>query len=644
MYQRSRLLLAFILTLFFAVKVLWILIPTMSMGVPRLGDDSLVYLWSAKTSFDHNQVNQQGVKDIVAIRNSSDSINEEADHLRARVTMRTSGISPSPLYFALGFILKSGISLKASFAIMEVSISLLLGFGLAYFLLGFVGVSGASFAFGLLIFSIFPNQGIHYLIPSVCDLAIFLILLRVIFSEGFYFYKFLLGFLLLLIHPIGQVYLLFSIALLFSQQLVKGKFSRDGFNSIALLVFCAILFKLITPMIGAIQPPTSGMGGINLSQFVTNFSGFVQLLSVFGTTQPVMTFFSSLGCLIILFNLRRNVDLSLMWGGFLILLFASLLFDLPGYPAELASRILVPFVILCLGISGKWIFEKLKSKKSTIFIIIAFAVIVLFTQLPYFLKNFFTNLNGRYQILNENILEEDLKKIPIDSKIIWLDSDTQMMTGFLKDASLFNTVPYSMVAKTKILHNMMAESKNLFFILPYPESLNGLSSIRSKSIEPRYYGYGFDHFESISVLSDKERLGSIYIEAINAATDDFIVFSGSSEKKCRLEKIKAMNNKTWFMVSGCNDSLTIDIKSVNQKVKLIGLSFDFPKNELNWPWGREEIKLIAKPNDKHIETVAVRFDWKWLLGKDKYDDLQRYLNESKIKKDEGGFIWVEYYL
>ena len=642
MYEKKKLFFAFILGLFFVVKILWVVLPTFSMGIPRLGDDSLVYLWAGKASFDHNQVSQQGIKDIAAIRESSDVISKETDYSRARVTMRTAGVSASPLYIGMGYILNFGVTQKTLFAIMEISICLLLGFGLAYFLSGLVGASGTSFALGLLIFSIFPNQGIHYLIPSVCALAIFLILLRVVFFEGVYFYKFVLGFLLLFIHTIGQVYLLFSIMLIFSQQLVKDKFSRDGLYSIALLVFCAILFRLITPLIGAIQPPTSGMGGINLSQYGSNFIGFFRLLSVFVTTQPLMTFFTSLGCLIILFNFRKNINLSLTWGGFLILLFASLLVDIPGYPADLASRVLVPFVILCLGISGKWIFEKLKSKNSMIFFVLASAVIVVFTQVPYFLEYFFTNLNSRYQVLNENILEKDLKKIQIDSKIIWLDSDTQMMTGFLKGAAVFNTIPYIMVAKTKMLHDMIAKSNNFFYVLPYPESLNGLSAIQSRSLEPRYYGYGFDHFESISVLSDKERLGRIYIRTINALPEDFIVFSGSSENKCSLEKIKTSNNKTWFMLSGCNDSLIIDIKSVNQKVKLIGLSFDLPRNELSWPWGRGGFKLIAKPRDKNIQALAVRFDLEWLLGKSAYEDLQPYLNKSKIIKDEGGFIWAQY--
>src|SRR3546814_11553806 len=63
-WSYGKILLSCGLSIFLIVKVVWAVAPTQIMGLPRLGDDALVYVWSGANSAFASLSDSHAVRDI----------------------------------------------------------------------------------------------------------------------------------------------------------------------------------------------------------------------------------------------------------------------------------------------------------------------------------------------------------------------------------------------------------------------------------------------------------------------------------------------------------------------------------------------------------------------------------------------------
>jgi hypothetical protein len=628
---------------FLLVKLAWVLLPVFPMGVPRLGDDALVYLWSANSSVVAPQDHRPDIQGIVALRQLDDAPSAALEFARARVTMRTTSISASPLAITMGALLKLRIETKFAFAFFEVLTAVFLSLGLAYFLAIFFGYEGASFALMTLTFALLPNQGIHYLIPSVFVLALALVMWTLVLKQGrLWFAISALSALMLLLHTIGQVYVLVALSLIAGRVIENRRFATQDVVGILALLAGVLIWFAVNWVSGAKSAPTGGMGGVVPTMALANLEALGALIVKFFSSQPILGALSVAGLWVVLRYPSRDRGVSLLTVIVAAALVSTTVVDLPGYPAELPSRILVVIVVIGLGGSGMWFSERMRASDTKGLWFAAVPLLVVATQFPFFYSYFYSNLNGRYQVIDETKFRSQLLSLPDRATILWGDADIQMMTALLLDNGKHKYIPLSMVAVAPALEKTIQDRDSLYVTAPYPERLNGLSTLGWRSLKRRYYGYGFKAYKRLSLNSGEKPIGDFYVRGTRGYLVELSVFVSDPKRKCSVAPFRDASgdaDNEWVRVSGCPDAATVELESQDEHLVITGLSFDKPSEKKRWPWGGDGLKIRAEPRDHVTEATVVQFDWRYLFSDSVASELARLLEKIELTDDASGVIW-----
>src|SRR3546814_10825859 len=143
-WSYGKILLSCGLSIFLIVKVVWAVAPTQIMGLPRLGDDALVYVWSGANSAFASLSDSHAVRAIERLYGSSDPLRQDEQFELDRVSMRVIGSEPSPWWALTGGLISLGLSPTAVFAVLEVLPADTLAVGIDWLLSGLYGPAAAD--------------------------------------------------------------------------------------------------------------------------------------------------------------------------------------------------------------------------------------------------------------------------------------------------------------------------------------------------------------------------------------------------------------------------------------------------------------------------------------------------------------------
>jgi hypothetical protein len=624
------------IALFVCVKFFWVLAPAHPMGVPRLGDDALVYLWTGASTVFSPKVATPAVRSIEHYRGLSDSPSVALDADRARVAMRTTGVSSSPLALLTGLTLLSGLSQKVAFAVIEALVALALAAGIAYGMAAYYGRAAAAGTLAVLAFALLPNQGLQYLVPSVFVLAaalgLWALALKKDRSEWM---MFALALLMLLSHTIGQVYVLAALAMLAGRSLLLRSISRDTLIKCAALVMAVIAWRAANWILEARAPATSGLGGISLEMIPRNLAGLARHLVTLAKTQPLIALLLVAGLWRAMTGWRHNRDSFILVGVLAGVTVTTLAVDIPGYPGELPSRALIALTIACCAASFQWGFALLAPRPGLRKPVLAVLALAVALQVPAFVEQLYANINSRHQLYQDDLLRAEVRRLPDDATVVWVDTDLAMMAGLLEGAERLRFVPYRMLGGQEALRESIAGTKDVYVATSFPERLNGASTIGARTLSKRYYGYGFDLFRRVSLYADAPNALPAYVR-VEGGGGQLEVQSGTGTR-CVLEPA-AHASPGWHKLAGCENALALHFEGGRQ-LKITGLSMNQPIDASPWPWGAAGLRIRAEPRDGG-EAAELAFALPNLLGTDLAASLQRHAGTLSVISSESGVIWL----
>jgi hypothetical protein len=618
---------------FLTVKLLWVIIPTGIMGTPRLGDDALVYMWIGNNTVLSSKLDAPAIKNILEIRRNDDVLTDELEFQRARVTMRTTGVNASPFVFISGGMQKFGLNHKFVFAILEAIIACILTFAIAYSLSRIVGEDAAGFVLFVGAFLIFPNQGLHFLIPGVFVLSLALLQFSLILrDDGVKRLPLILITLpMLLAHPIGQVYTLLSFSISIIKSLIVGRSYRGMLYVPIYLFVSALLWVIITKISGEVAPATSGMGGVSFANFMINFNGIVRIFLKFASNQPIFALCISLGLFNVWLLRRKQVNLFVITFGLLSLIFVSLLVDLPGYPAELATRIFVPFALFAMASFALGVVSYLNH-----YVLNFFVLIMIFMAIPNFYNLGMSNMNDRAEIYDSRKLNEEISNIPNDSPIIWMDTDNALMAGLIEGAYKHPAIPFNMLAKSQDVFNFVDRRQPVFLATMAPRNLNGIAAKNIYSFKKRFHGYGYSEFSRITLNIAHNINNKLFVRLqLNSISE--IVVHGLNGENCSIEKLTGF--KDWYIVNGCENLKDISFSGNSNNATFIGASLEYPDNKKSWPWG-SDVKITAFPINK-TDPIEVIFSYDYLFNSRLFPALKSEFDGISYISDYSGIIWTK---
>ncbi|MDP2788061.1 MAG: hypothetical protein Q8O79_08315, partial [Pseudomonadota bacterium] len=209
--------LLFLGLLVFLLAKLYLIVPTTAaLAVPRLGDDSLVYLWKGQLALTENADSLPALRDVAMQRQLQDGADQELRWMRSNVAQRTLGTMTPSYNLIAASALALIPDLRWAFAMTELVGLALMAVGMGWFLFELVGPAVAGVALFPMAFAILPNQGLYSFIPGTMALSCSLILWAYLWRSGRHARSWIVAAAALWIlglHPIAKIYILLTPAL-----------------------------------------------------------------------------------------------------------------------------------------------------------------------------------------------------------------------------------------------------------------------------------------------------------------------------------------------------------------------------------------------------------------------------------------------
>jgi len=356
----SRLVLIGGLFIYLGAQGALVNIPLWNRSLPPELDDSLTYILKTKQM-------QEGLFQVSpAVADLMRQLHAPSDHPEVARQRALAGSRIFPFYhplFSLILIglIKLGLDLLTAFKLVWSLGPLIFGLTFAYMLTGLFGASAAGLAMGLLAFKVFPDTGLHYVVPSNLTMALALIIWgRLVSRQGKAPWTLALGSLALVaMHPIGLIYAIMSVVL--ALLLLEAKDRLRIYLAILFVVSLVTLVFIISavtqcPFIpnlfrmpgGSYSLLTMGRSAIISGQQViieiVKFEG-----GLFGSA-PIFCGAVALGLITLTRPLRRPVVI-ILWLNLCFL--TGTLFYVSTHPADVFLRLWIPLVVILFGLVGQ---------------------------------------------------------------------------------------------------------------------------------------------------------------------------------------------------------------------------------------------------------------------------------------------------
>lgn len=357
----KRLLFATGLLLFTYVQLMMVVLPMRGRTAPVETDDAYTYILKAA------EMQDCFLQDCPALTDLRQQLTAPAKKqhiawMRYREYVRAFSVYHPLHSLLLAGLHQTGLAWEASYSVVEIAGSLLFSLGISYWLYRLFGAGPAGIALLLLASTLFPNQGLHYIVPSNLALGIAILTWGILLkrSSGSRGMILVSTLALVAMHPIGRLYALLSVFLfvfLNARQMKRTDWLAGGL-SILIVGMTFILPLIVTRPELAIpaDPPPAGWkvwSGYynNIVEAAASITPWFNLYG--GIPMAALLIFVGLFSLLPFERRTQVIGMAVLLGG---LLFASLLQVLPRYPAEAFGRIWIPFAIFLTGViaHGIW--------------------------------------------------------------------------------------------------------------------------------------------------------------------------------------------------------------------------------------------------------------------------------------------------
>lgn len=340
-----------------------VIVPLTTRALPAEVDDTYAYLVKSAQMETCFWQDCPALRDLYAQVDAPTSHPERA-YQRVRAHVRLILVY-TPLYSAtLTGLKQTGLSWEQTHTLITLIGPLFFGLVFAYWLRTLWGMAPAGIALGLLAFHVFPDQGIHYVVPSNLAMGIaVLIWTRIILRRGDAPWSLVIGSLLLVsMHSIGLMYAVIAALL----ALLSGGFPHTRRAWVAMTCTGIVLSAtFILPMLIhhpdlTIRPYPYPKGYTWSKEWVTTLQiaasivvGYAQHIAPIGI---IASGIIVIGALIVGYKtLDTNRHTYLIWITLILIacVALSLFYVRPHFPASLFRRVWVPLAILFTGAIGQ---------------------------------------------------------------------------------------------------------------------------------------------------------------------------------------------------------------------------------------------------------------------------------------------------
>lgn len=637
--------------LVFLLAKLYLIVPTTAaLAVPRLGDDALVYLWKGQLALTENAASLPALRDVAMQRHLQDGADQELRWMRSNVAQRTLGTVTPSYNLIANAALALAPDLRWAFALTEFIGLILMAVGMGWLLFELAGPAVAGVALLPMSFAILPNQGIYSFIPGTLALSCSLILWAYLWHSGERARGWVVAVAALWIlglHPIAKIYVILAPALYWLRLKQWSAWKTLPMRRITLACGFALgAAMLLAQLVPALRPPPSEiMGGLDLISGVTaNFRAVLGLAWDPIIRLNLLWAFLAIGAYLIAPRASLAWPLGWLVLGTAALLGISLVFWLPGYPAELFSRIWVLFVLFTAAAGARFvlvwwprqdIFGRLLRG--------VFGFLIAISMLFWGIKYVPSVMNWRNEVLVEDVVQKQLAAIPSGSTLLYAETTFALQASLLLGGERLGALAYPMLAGTASLARLLEERRPPFMVLPSESRLNSLAEGRSKSFIHRRQGFYAGIVSSFAV----ERNGGLPLQAISLLAEgsgapiQWEAFDPAGNSIAQ-GQLPWPTGKRWLSFDMPMMVERVQFVLPNETGWILGLGVGTPTTEVLWPWMSGWSLNYGFRNKGADKNVRIDFSLRALLQRFQAEPLLRYVNTTDpVYSDAGGLVFLK---
>lgn len=633
--------------LIFLLAKLYLILPvTLALATPRTGDDALVYLWKGRLAATDAPERLPALRDIEMQRSLPETGDGDSAWMRSNVAQRTLG-HMTPAYNPLAAMaLKLAPDLRWAYALTELVGVVLMVIGIAWFLAELAGPAVAGLALMPMAFAILPNQGINSFIPSTMALSCSLILWAYLWRRGEKASAAGIGLAALVIlglHPIAKVYLALTPAL-YWVRLGRLQAWRSP-AMLRLLLACGaamVLILLLPKLVPSLRPPPSAiMGSVNLlAGFSGNLTAALGLITGHFLRENLLWVFAVGAGLLLAPRVTLAQPLGWLFLGSVGTLLASLAYWLPGYPAELFSRLWVLVFLLGAAIGARYLLDPAPrvGRRVSIFI----SVILLCLSAAWWgIKYVPATMNGRNEVLVEPVLRQEFAAIPEGTTLLYAETNIALQAALLLDADRLGALAYPMLKGTGDLTRLLEERSPPILVAPSDVRLNSLSEARTRSFIGRRQGLHFEYVREFNL----DRYNGAPLNSVWLRLDGATASAATLSWRALARDGTALARGNLTVVNGFlhlelpADTNALRVTLPDTPTWLAGVGSGAQGSRVLWPW-REGWRLAYTLRHKNKPPVIIEFTPAALLARFDAQELALLVDpQQPVISDAGGLIF-----
>lgn len=589
-------------SLFLAIKLLFVSFGAFSMHGPRIGDDSYVYLWFTEQTGFSELMESPGVRSITDFSEKIDveSLDEEGRFSYYRVVMRLVGHPKNNfLHGIFAPTLGTDLSFYQLFWIQEIVISIILSLGLYLLFRAAPLLPAIGFVLPLVAMSIFPGQGMHFLIPSTLSLGFgFMIWAFVLSGKKKPVLLFNIGLLCMLSHTVGIAHAgiggLIAIVL---YAIDRTSFSTGLVNGAALLV--ALIAYLALVWTGLLETGERlGYTDIGLQYIWGNVTGLGQYMHQFVEDGPAAIIFILFGFFAFVTNARTHIKLATLVCVITATALVSGIYFIQEYDGSVIIRLIVPVMILifCFAYvrNDVTLREKLttKQKHQAGFFYCILALASFLSMIDYSLGN----RENRWEQVERAELKRSFKELGAGEHVVYLEEDIALQAAFLVGGEKHVSSAASLLRLDREQSEVwLEETPPTVFVTPVPRELMPYRKYDWSLFSHRDYGFPMNSSAKLE-LTLPQSISQLTVRTATGAGNLIYEVNGNPCEATSHSSDLFADLDLATCAAGTEGDRPLTITGDGF---ISGFSTGNQKQDVNWPWG---------------ENISYRFEYGSWLG------------------------------
>lgn len=622
--------------LFVLAKLLFVSFGAFSMSGPRIGDDSYVYLWFTRSNVFNELSRSPAVRSIEesAAAVATSTLTSQQEFAIDRVLLRVTGHGETFLNLVTAPIVGSEISFYLQFMLQEILVIVVMALGFWTLFKNLRRPPGLPFVLPLLALAFFPQQGIHFLIPSTLALSFGMIAWGLVLSErrrpvalG------VAGTLAMLSHPIGIAHAGIGGLLVIWRLLRKDIGLSRAAAEAAVLLAVLLLFLLLAAGGVTASQKMSNVTSLGFADYFENLAGIYKRILVFWRSDPIAAIMAGAGIIAIFKSGSGFAAQRALVGIFASLMLVACTYSLAGYAGEVAIRFLVPVLILAFCHALFLLPEVAGSRSWPGLAYLVCAFVMAGHAIAFSLQN----RDGRLPDIDRRELVLALERLDPGDHLAYLDTDMALQAALVAGAETHPTSVAPFLASNPQAAALLEENAPQFLVTVIPDELLLLRGLSRPLLTKTPYGFPLHRSRlALTVPGSARRL---YVRQSESGGLLHVSVGGV---EC---SVGAVNGK-WRMIDLTDCVPARHLAAVKLDVSgegsIAGLSLGEPRTRVNWPWG-QAITWQHDRTDIWGDTVHHEGDFSFsaLDPRLNLPVFQKYLPDLVPFDDASGIVFLE---